>query len=372
MNTRKTIVVSAVNLRKGGTLAILRECLSYLSSQTDIYRVVALVHKKELCQYPGIEYIEMPDVARGWCRRLWCEYVTMHSISIRLSPVFLWLSLHDTTPRVRAERQAVYCQTSFPFLRWSPGDFLMDFKIPLFAMLTKYAYKININSNKYLIVQAGWLRIGLSKMLGLPANRFIIAPPERKIPDTDIPGVCLPCYTFLYAATPDCHKNFETLCRAAALLEEEMGTGQFKVILTINGRENKYSKWLFRKWGTVDSIDFAGFMTKDTLYNHYKGCDCLVFPSRIETWGLPVSEFSVFGKPMLLANLPYAHETAAGCGKVSFFDPQKPEELKNKMKRLMTNDSSFLNVVAKVPLTPPFAQNWDELFNLLLDDIPIA
>ena len=41
----KTIVVSAVNLRKGGTLTILRDCLGYLSSlaRGGGYRVVALV-----------------------------------------------------------------------------------------------------------------------------------------------------------------------------------------------------------------------------------------------------------------------------------------------------------------------------------------
>ena len=53
----KTIVISAVNLRKGGTLTILRNCLECLSdlAQERQYRVVALVHKKELANYSGIE-----------------------------------------------------------------------------------------------------------------------------------------------------------------------------------------------------------------------------------------------------------------------------------------------------------------------------
>lgn len=176
---RKIIVVSAVNLRKGGTLTILRDCLCFLSSVSDDYRVVALVHKRELCDYPGIEYIEMPDVIKSWARRLWCEYVTMYKISKQLSPVYLWLSLHDTTPRVQAEVQAVYCQTSFPFYKWSLMDFIMDYKIPLFAMLTKYAYKINIHRNKYIIVQAEWLRDGLSRMLRVPKERFVVSPPKK-------------------------------------------------------------------------------------------------------------------------------------------------------------------------------------------------
>ena len=118
----RTIVVSAVNIRKGGTLTILRGCLQYLSTQTNRYRIVALVHRRELCDYEGIEYIEMPNIIKGWSRRLWCEYVTMHRISKQLAPVYLWLSLHDTTPRVCAEHRAVYCQTSFPFLKLKLND----------------------------------------------------------------------------------------------------------------------------------------------------------------------------------------------------------------------------------------------------------
>ena len=104
---KKTIVISAVNLRKGGTLTILRDCLQYLSNLAHEYRIVAIVHKSELCDYEGIEYIEMPDVIKGWGKRLWCEYVTMRKISEELSPVYLWLSLHDTSPRVKAERQFI-------------------------------------------------------------------------------------------------------------------------------------------------------------------------------------------------------------------------------------------------------------------------
>lgn len=65
---RKTIVVSAVSLRKGGTLTILQDCLCYLSALAadGNYRVIALVHKRELADYPHIEYIEMPDVIKGW------------------------------------------------------------------------------------------------------------------------------------------------------------------------------------------------------------------------------------------------------------------------------------------------------------------
>ena len=365
---KKTIVVSAVSLRKGGTLTILRNCLEYLSTlaQTGECRIVALVHKKELAFYPGIEYIEMPDIIKSWSRRLWCEYVAMHDISRQLSPVYLWLSLHDTTPNVLAERQAVYCQTSFPFLKWKMQDLFFDYKIVLFSLFTRFAYRIHIKRNDKLVVQAEWLRKGFARMFELPESKFVVAPPtsaRQKTPAGSAKESV--CKSFLFASTPDCHKNFETVCRAAKLLEKEVGTGKFKVTLTLSGAENRYARWLYKRWGNVRSIDFAGFMSKEKLYDTYAGTDCLLFPSRVETWGLPISEFAAFGKPMLLADLPYAHETAAGSGRTAFFNPEKPEELKEQMKRLVEGDTSFLKALPETDIPQPVTRTWEELFKLL-------
>lgn len=367
---KKTIVVSAVSLRKGGTLTILRDCLSHLSTRAlnGGYRVIALVHKRELADYPGIRYIEMPDITKGWERRLWCEYVTMYRISRRIAPVYLWLSLHDTTPRVLAERQMVYCQTSFPFYRWGWKDFRFDYKIVLFALFTRFAYRINVHRNDSLIVQQEWLRSGLSRMLGVKEEKFIVAPPEHKVSRVVAEKIELSCFTFFYAATPDCHKNFEFVCEAASLLEQEIGKGKFKVVLTISGEENKYSKWLYKKFGSVASIEFAGFMRKETLWGYYLAVDCLVFPSKVETWGLPISEFMATGKPMLLADLPYACETAAGSERTAFFDLSTPERLKRLMKRLWDGDTAFLTCVRTSGRRLSFTSSWQELFDSILCD----
>lgn len=366
---RKTIVVSAVGIRKGGTLTILRDCLQFLSTQADRgeYRVIALVHKRALADYPRIEYLEMPDIIKGWGRRLWCEYVTMRRISKRLAPVYLWLSLHDTTPGVMAEHQAVYCQTSFPFYKWSWRDFLFDYKIPLFALFTRFAYQIHVHRNDYLIVQQEWLRSGFSRMLKVEEKKFIVAPPEKKESKVMAENIELPYFTFFYAATPDCHKNFELLCEAASLLEKEVGKCRFRVVLTIHGEENRYTRWLYKRFKEVESIEFAGFMSKEKLFGYYHAVDCLVFPSKVETWGLPISEFIPTGKPILLADLPYAHETAEGSVQTAFFDVSTPHMLRKQMRQLLERDTSFLNALLPQKKEEPCACSWEDMMNILLE-----
>ena len=366
----KTIVVSAVNIRKGGTLTILRNCLEYLSglAQSGNYRVVALVHKKDLACYPCIEYIELSWTIKSWFLRIWCEYVTMNSISKQLSPVYLWLSLHDTTPNVKAERRAVYCHNPFPFYPWKWKELLLNYRIVCFAWFSQYIYRINLHKNYRVLVQQQWIREEFMKMFHLPMEKIIVTlpTPVTSMPRIDKPKSQFKVYTFLYPSYGDIHKNFELLCRATALLEKEIGHGRFKVILTISGMENKYTQWLYKEWGKNESLEFAGFMDKKRLYCTYAQADCLVFPSKVETWGLPISEFAEFGKPMLLADLPYAHETAAGSKQAAFFAPNDAEKLKEYMKRLVLHDTSFLTAVPLQDIKMPKASTWKELFNLLL------
>ena len=338
----RTVVVSAVNIRKGGTLTILRDCLKYLSglAVAGEYKVVALVHKRSLCDYPGIEYIEIPWSAKGWDRRLWCEYVTMHRISKDLAkregrPVYMWLSLHDTTPRVVAEHQEVYCQTSFPFLKVRARDWLMDPKVPLFALFTRWAYRINVKRNDCLIVQQEWFRDALARLLRLPVAKFRVIPP--RMPDFSLikpSDIHYDVPMFFYAASADCHKNFETLCEAAKLLEVEVGKGRFKVVLSISGNENRYARWIYKKWGLVDSIDFVGYMSREDLFGLYKAANAFVFPSRVETWGLPISEYlSVTGGKgrLLLADLPYARGVAAEAPGAKYFPATDAKALERLM-----------------------------------------
>ncbi len=338
----KTVVVSAVNIRKGGTLTVLRDCLKYLSglAAAGEWRVIALVHKQSLCDYPGIEYIEIPWSVRGWGRRLWCEYVTMNRISKELAkrdgkPVDMWLSLHDTTPRVLAAHQEVYCQTSFPFLKIQARDWLMDPKVPLFAHFTRWAYKINVKRNDCLIVQQEWFRDALAGLLHLPQSKFRVIPPHLpEMTEVKASDIYYSVPMFFYASSPDCHKNFETLCRASELLEKELGKGRFKTVLSISGTENRYARWLYKKWGGVDSIEFAGYMSREDLFGLYKAADTFVFPSRVETWGLPISEYLAVteGKGrLLLADLPYAHGVAIDAPGASYFSVTDAVALKKLM-----------------------------------------
>lgn len=365
---KKLIVVSAVNLVEGGTLTILRECLQYLSlvAQQEDYRVIAIVHNKELAFFDNIEYIERAWPKKSWLYRLWFEYITMKKISIDLEEVYLWFSLHDTSPNVISQKQAVYCHNPFPFYKWSWRELFFTPKIVFFALFSKFAYQINIHKNNYIVVQQQWISERFRSLFGLAEESLIIAKPDRpqtqNLPQRMVDDDKL---RFIYAASPNSHKNFECLAAAVKILSNSIDFN-FEVLITVKGTENAYAKWLQKKWGNMEQLIFSGFITRDTLFQHYSNADCLVFPSKAETWGLPISEFSAYKKPMLLANLPYAYETAEGSQFTAFFDPNNPNELAQQMRKLIQGDRSFLRSIPINQINPHVTTNWKDLFSILL------
>lgn len=366
---KKTIVISAVNLVEAGTLAILKDCLHYLSllAQNGEYRIVAIVYSKGLCDFPHIEYIETQWPKKRWINRLWFEYFSMRKISQQLSPVYLWFSLHDTSPSVKAERRAVYCHNSYSFYKWKLHDLIFAPKIALFAVFTKYIYKTNITKNTYLVVQQDWFRDAMSTMFGIPKSKILVALPSTPAMESLPSENQFNSFTFIFAGSPNSHKNFELICQAAELLEKQGVTG-FRACITIKGDENKYARWLYKNWGHLNTVDFIGFQTKSDLEVYYQKSHCLIFPSKVESWGLPISEYAYYHKPMLLADLPYAHETASGASGVAFFAPESVKDLASKMQRLIRAEVTFLEKQPIQQYKEPFAQNWRELFQILLKD----
>ena len=368
----RKIVISAVNLNKGGTLSILRDCLSYLSTNiaSEEYEVVAIVYDKKLAFYPNITYIETQWPKQRWLNRLWFEYVSMKKISQDLGDVYLWFSLHDTSPFVKAERQAVYCHNSFFYYRWRLKEFLFAPKIVLFSLFTKYIYKTNIKSNDYVVVQQEWFRSEFVKMFGLERNKIIISPPERKeevILANENLVLDKNNISFLFPASADSHKNFEIIFAAVQLLEER-GVSNINIIVTITGDENKYTRWLYEKYNGLKSIHWIGFLKKSDLLYYYENVDCLLFPSKVESWGLPISEFSAYNKPMILADLPYAHEAASGADQVSFFNVNDADQLSGLIKCISEKDYSLFKEIPKLVLEEPLALGWSQLFSMLLTD----
>lgn len=366
---RKTIVFSGINLFEGGPLTIYHDCLDACREMKlyQTFRLVAFVHKKELFEaYEDIAVIaELPAARKNYLIRLYYEYFYFKRYSER-HPIALWLSLHDITPNVRAGKLYTYCHNPGPFLKKDLSKLKYSVKNMAFAFFYRYLYRINIRSADAIIVQQDWMRREFYKMF--PVKKVIVASPkiQTSYRFQDVPAKN-DRKVFFYPAYPRYFKNYEILLKACERLEAE-GCDQFWVWITIRGNENLYAAALRKQYGSLRTVKWLGIQPREIVFRMYGRADCLIFPSFMETWGLPVSEFQQTGKEMILADLPYAHETAGSYEKCMFFDPEDAVALSVKMREVLEDRQQYDRRRRKNQSLPD-ADNWMQLLRLLLENM---
>lgn len=75
----------------------------------------------------------------------------------------------------------------------------------------------------------------------------------------------------------------------------------------------------------LNHVHLTGFVANNDLPFLYHLCDCFVYPSLYEGFGLPPLEALAAGAPVLCSDIEVFHETCDGL--VTFFDPSNPHEL---------------------------------------------
>ncbi|AUT44115.1 glycosyltransferase [Aeromonas sp. ASNIH5] len=333
------VVISGVNLVEGGPLKVLQDAISALAKKDNI-ELICLVNNRELFNQlfkENIIFLEFPLVKKNWLFRCFFEYIYCWFLSKKIKPD-IWLAMHDMTPYLYAAakiKQFVYCHNPSPAYKATFKDFRFDKKFFLFSKLYKLLYKLNIKANCAVICQQKWIAELFANEYG--ANQVYVARPntskvERIIANESI-HQCVNSdkIKIFYPALPRTFKNFELLLDAMVIIESKYMSSlskKIELILTLDNRnDSAYVKWLYDKYGSLSSVNFVGRLTREQVNYFYQSSDLVVFPSKLETWGLPIVEAKEFKKPIFLADLPYAYETLGIYDKAKFFDVNDPMAL---------------------------------------------
>lgn len=361
---KQKIVVSAINSFGGGVLSVVQDCLQEM---IDIcgnrIEITALVYNKSMVGIEGITYVEFPKARSSWYWRLYYEYVYFYRLSKQLQPD-IWLSLADATPRVIAPVQAVYCHNLAPFYKVTRKDAQFDPVLAIYHFIFKYIYQINIRKNKFVIVQQQWLREEFETLFKI--KNVLVAYPKITEVTFDLKEEIKPNrkhFTFFYPSIPRVFKNYELISESVRILLSR-GISNFDVVFTFTGTENTYAQSIYKAYGHLKQVKFAGELSRKQVFELYKQSDAVIFPSKIETWGMGISEGMVFHKPIFAIDAPYARETAGNYRKIKFFNPASPGALADFLEDFMKDRLEYDTNEVIVP-AHPFAKNWRELFDYL-------
>jgi glycosyltransferase involved in cell wall biosynthesis len=111
---------------------------------------------------------------------------------------------------------------------------------------------------------------------------------------------------------------------------------QLKHHLVLTGKETWFTpkvKEAAQASGFADRIHFTGFVSDDQLLELYNACDCFVFPSFYEGFGLPILEAMACGRAVACSNTSAMPEVADGAG--ILFDPHSVDEIRRAMSDIL-------------------------------------
>lgn len=166
-----------------------------------------------------------------------------------------------------------------------------------------YSVLIRLQTRSKFVVQTNLVKNKLSEKFKIPKSRIVVSWPGIDLPQIDngyyndtIARLVEKGKLFVvpYYDINSEHKNFDVIYQRGDYF---LSKG-IKVIITSDYNE-KYAHKAFH---------FIGKQSKEDLFYIYKNCDAMLFPSKVETIGLPIFEFSTFNKPVFVGNYDYVVE----------------------------------------------------------------
>jgi glycosyltransferase involved in cell wall biosynthesis len=168
------------------------------------------------------------------------------------------------------------------------------------------------------LVQTATMRSWVSRDFGIPPESVYIVPHE---PERPLAVEAMRTTDLLYVGSDAQHKNIEFLGPA---LRHCAAQGQAHALrCTLPPEHPTVLRWGFQA---------LGYVSGEQLWHHYARAHALIFPSIVETVGLPLVEAMQAGLPILAADRPYAREVCGGAA--LYFDPNDPTSLARPLSRL--------------------------------------
>lgn len=146
-------------------------------------------------------------------------------------------------------------------------------------------------------------------------------------------------YDFIYVASGEPHKNHRLLVEAWCLLADQDIFPSLCLTLDVSASA-ELCAWIEEKTRSYGlKLKNVGSLSHNQTLALYSQSQALIFPSRFESFGLPLIEACQAGLPVLSAELDYVRDVL---DPVQTFDPSSPVSIARAVKRYLGVDESAL------------------------------
>lgn len=317
---------------QGGGYSVLNSLFTYIASgMQKQHEWLFIVSSQKFESNAYVEVNHFPNAASGYLRRVKTEWHEVNKVLNDFAPDIV-LSMPNIRILGCKWKQAVYMQQSLPFQKIKRFSFFKKEErgCAFRQHIQGFLIRRSLKKSDMVFVQTEWVKNALEECI---RNRPIIniGYPANQIDSSFVIQAKRLNSEFFYPASPYIYKNHLAIFDAIKILRKK--GFPLKIYLTLNPSDlvigdNQYTK-------LSDAIECIGQQTKDQMRELYARTT-LVFPSYIETVGLPLSEARAAGTWIIASDCPFSHEVLDGYSNCEYFDPFDAAKLAECMERVIT------------------------------------
>ena len=318
------ITIISTASRFGGALSIYLQFLNHLEGEKGDNRYYILIDSQmPIRKIAGVVFIPVKNSA---LKRICFDFYGLKRLLLKkgISPDVIF-SLQNTAVSCGNVPQLVYYHQSLPFFNYkfnilsSTGRtyFFYHYLYPLYVKLLN-------NKNVKYIVQTDYMKECFTKTFSsVPCNNvYSYFPDVENVESNEVSDYVFDegTYNFIYPALAADYKEHETLVYALKKLEEKEKDVCEKIRIHFTFTENSFPHLsnLIKNLHLEKNFVFQGRVEHGILLSMVKCCRGLLFPSVIETIGLPMLEAAALGVPIVANDLPFVHSVIDDYSGASF------------------------------------------------------
>ena len=319
----------------GGAVTVLNQFIEeFLNDNKNDYFVV--VSKLDYENKNNVRFIRKEWVKKSYLHRVFFDNIYISFLINKYKPDII-LSLQNKPVKCRNIRQEVFFHNALPI---SNKRFKLHESKSLWIYQTIIGNIIRRRLKKadMVYVQADWIKKTLIDKWGLSeekikvkhqAGNFLFKPGSNRKDDIDE-------MVLFYPANTEVYKNHLILLKALSIVKTNLlNQNSFKLVLTCD--DNSLNKECIDLIRTNNiPVVFVGRLTPQEMQDWYLR-SVLVFPSYIETLGLPLAEAKTMDCIIIAADCEYAHETVGEYDKVFYFNPYSDKDLAMRILEVYDN-----------------------------------
>ncbi|MBC7429123.1 MAG: glycosyltransferase [Bacteriovorax sp.] len=336
------IYAPAINIQTGGAHSILENFLisidSKLVSESN-WTFIGNEEYRSACASNNINFRSL-NLNKKWFLRIVYDFLLFKGKFLQNQPPSVIISMQNTTPFTRnCDSTLTYIHQAIPFIENFKPDPVKNLKLFLIKHFYFFFIKLGVSRKRaFFILQSEWLKKLCAPRLGVSEDKFLI---HRPLP-TDIDPEKFKSKqvvknSFFYPSLFQNYKNHHLLIEAFILLAKNSPDKNFILELTIEDQHINVPANL--------EIKYYGMIPRSETLQKINHSSAVIYPSLIESYGIPIAEAIFLKTPVIASDLPYARELMGTDG--LYFDPQNAESIKQVVEKFLIEGQKEIKVSAE-------------------------